>query len=152
MPLLTARSLSAGYRDGPGVRQVLADVDLELPVNKIVGLAGESGCGKSTLALLLAGYRSPGVRVLGGSVTFRDSELTALGPRKLRRWWGRHIAYLPQDTATALNPALRVGAAAGRGYRIALPSASQGSPGGRHRNVSKSWYPGSGAGDAPLSA
>lgn len=41
MPLLTARSLSAGYRDGPGVRQVLADVDLELPVNKIVGLAGE---------------------------------------------------------------------------------------------------------------
>jgi peptide/nickel transport system ATP-binding protein len=109
MPLLTARSLSAGYRDGPGVRQVLADVDLELPVNKIVGLAGESGCGKSTLALLLAGYRSPGVRVLGGSVTFRDSELTALGPRKLRRWWGRHIAYLPQDTATALNPALRVG-------------------------------------------
>jgi peptide/nickel transport system ATP-binding protein len=107
--LLSARALSAGYRDGAGTRQILADVDLDLPENRIVGLAGESGCGKSTLALAMAGYRPPGMRLLGGSVTFRGETITGLSARQLRRYWGRHIAYLPQDTATALNPALRVG-------------------------------------------
>src|SRR6202041_2517170 len=101
---LSARGLSAGYRDGSGVRQILADVDLDLPENRIVGLAGESGCGKSTLALAMAGDRPP-----GGDVTFRGETITGLSARQLRRYWGRHIAYLPQDTATALNPALRVG-------------------------------------------
>jgi peptide/nickel transport system ATP-binding protein len=107
--LLSARGLSAGYRDGASTRQILADVDLDLPENRIVGLAGESGCGKSTLALAMAGYRPPGLRLLGGSVTFRGQTITGLSARQLRRYWGRHIAYLPQDTATALNPALRVG-------------------------------------------
>ena len=107
--LLSARGLSAGYRDGAVTRQVLAGVDLDLPENRIVGLAGESGCGKSTLALAMAGYRPPGLRLLGGSVTFRGQTITGLSARQLRRYWGRHIAYLPQDTATALNPALRVG-------------------------------------------
>ena len=107
--LLSARGLSAGYRDGAGTRQILADVDLDLPENRIIGLAGESGCGKSTLALAMAGYRPPGLRLLGGSVTFRGQDISGLSARQLRRFWGRHIAYLPQDTATALNPALRVG-------------------------------------------
>jgi peptide/nickel transport system ATP-binding protein len=107
--LLSARGLSAGYRDGAGTRQILAGVDLDLPENRIIGLAGESGCGKSTLALAMAGYRPPGLRLLGGSVTFRGEAIDGLSARQLRRYWGRHIAYLPQDTATALNPALRVG-------------------------------------------
>ena len=107
--LLSARGLSAGYRDGAGTRQVLAGVDLDLPENRIIGLAGESGCGKSTLALAMAGYRPPGLRLLGGSVTFRGERIDGLSARQLRRYWGRHIAYLPQDTATALNPALRIG-------------------------------------------
>jgi oligopeptide/dipeptide ABC transporter ATP-binding protein len=107
--LLSARGLSAGYRDGAGTRPILADVDLDLPENRIIGLAGESGCGKSTLALAMAGYRPPGLRLLGGSVTFRGERIDGLSARRLRRYWGRHLAYLPQDTATALNPALRVG-------------------------------------------
>jgi peptide/nickel transport system ATP-binding protein len=107
--LLSARGLSAGYRDGAGTRQILSGVDLDLPENRIIGLAGESGCGKSTLALAMAGYRPPGLRLLGGSVTFRGAAIDGLSARQLRRYWGRHIAYLPQDTATALNPALRVG-------------------------------------------
>jgi peptide/nickel transport system ATP-binding protein len=107
--LLSARSVSVGYRDGPGTRQVLADVDLDLPENMIMGLAGESGCGKSTLALVMAGYRPPGLRLLGGSVTYRGTEISNLRPGALRQYWGRRIAYLPQDTSTALNPAMRIG-------------------------------------------
>jgi peptide/nickel transport system ATP-binding protein len=116
--LLSARGLSAGYRDGAGTRQILAGVDLDLPENRIIGLAGESGCGKSTLALAMAGYRPPGLRLLGGSVTFRGEAIDGLSARQLRRYWGRHIAYLPQDTATALNPALRVGRQLAEVFRL----------------------------------
>ena len=107
--LLSARSVSVGYRDGPQTRQVLAEVDLDLPENVIMGLAGESGCGKSTLALVMAGYRPPGLRMLGGDVKYRGTEISSLRPAALRQYWGRRIAYLPQDTSTALNPALRIG-------------------------------------------
>jgi peptide/nickel transport system ATP-binding protein len=74
-----------------------------------MGLAGESGCGKSTLALVMAGYRPPGLRILGGEVRYRGTQISSLRPGALRELWGRRIAYLPQDTSTALNPAMRVG-------------------------------------------
>lgn len=108
-PLLSARALSVGYRDGPENKQVLADIDMDLPANMIMGLAGESGCGKSTLALVLAGYRPPGLRIMAGEVRYRDTPISRLKPGALREYWGRRIAYLPQDTSTALNPAMRVG-------------------------------------------
>jgi peptide/nickel transport system ATP-binding protein len=107
--LLSARSVSVGYHDGGRVKQVLADVDLDLPENMIMGLAGESGCGKSTLALVMAGYRAPGLRMLGGEVRYRGTAISGLRPGALREYWGRRIAYLPQDTSTALNPAIRIG-------------------------------------------
>ncbi|HTX01724.1 MAG TPA: ABC transporter ATP-binding protein [Acidimicrobiales bacterium] len=106
---LIARSLSVGYRTGRSLNQVLLDVDIELKPNRIVGVAGESGCGKSTLALSLAGYRSPGASVLGGSVELDGASLPLASLRQLRRLWGARIAYLAQDSTSALNPALRIG-------------------------------------------
>jgi peptide/nickel transport system ATP-binding protein len=108
-PALVASSLSVGYRVERGVSQVVADVDFALPPNRIIGLAGESGCGKSTLALCLSGYRSTRLVRIGGKVEYKGVELSSLSPRAMRRIWGAEIAYLPQDTSTALNPALRVG-------------------------------------------
>jgi peptide/nickel transport system ATP-binding protein len=106
---LSARELSIGYRVHGGRREVVAGVSLELRRERIMGLAGESGCGKSTLALTLAGYRSPGAEVIAGGVSFEDTELTRAPVRRLRSLWGARIAYMPQDTSSALNPALRVG-------------------------------------------
>ncbi len=42
-------------------------------------------------------------------MTYRGTEISNLRPGALRQYWGRRIAYLPQDTSTALNPAMRVG-------------------------------------------
>jgi oligopeptide/dipeptide ABC transporter ATP-binding protein len=105
---LEAEGLSVGFRHHRGIRRVVGDVSLSLSGNRIVGLAGESGCGKSTLALALAAYRLPGAVLLGGSVTFEGMSLFDTPPDRLRRLWGARIAYLPQDTSTALNPALRI--------------------------------------------
>lgn len=107
--LLAARSLSIGYQGEHGVVQVLSNVDFGLEANRIVGLAGESGSGKSTLALSLAGYRSTRMVRLTGSVEYGGKAISTAPLREMRRIWGAEVAYLPQDTSTALNPALRVG-------------------------------------------
>jgi peptide/nickel transport system ATP-binding protein len=106
---LSVEGLSVGYATGSGLRRVVGDVTLALEQNRIIGLAGESGCGKSTLALTMTGYRSPGAVVMGGIVSFAGIDLLTTGMRQLRRLWGAKLAYLPQDTSTALNPALQIG-------------------------------------------
>jgi peptide/nickel transport system ATP-binding protein len=107
-PVLTTAGLSVGYRSRSALTQVLADVSIELRPGRIVGLAGESGSGKSTLALSLMGYRVSGQEVLAGQVDFEGFDLSQASVKQLRKVWGSRLAYLPQDTATSLNPALTI--------------------------------------------
>jgi peptide/nickel transport system ATP-binding protein len=106
-----ARGIDFAYRSGHSRQslQVLADVSLALRPGAILGLAGESGCGKSSLALALMGFTPRNGVVLAGSVLCHGSELLRRKPAALRQIWGRRVAYLPQDTSTALNPAIRIG-------------------------------------------
>jgi peptide/nickel transport system ATP-binding protein len=106
---LAAEGLSVAYGVGAQSTQVLLDVTVDLRPGVIIGLAGESGSGKSTLALSLMGYRSPGQRVLSGTVTLDGTSITGVSIGRLRELWGTRLAYMPQDTSTALNPALSVG-------------------------------------------
>lgn len=105
---MEARSLSIGYRQGPRLAQVLLDVSLDLVAGRIKGLAGESGSGKSTLALALMGYRPAGQVTLDGHVKFEGGRITGASVKRLQALWGSRLAYLPQDTARSLNPALTI--------------------------------------------
>ncbi|MEV4617592.1 ABC transporter ATP-binding protein [Asanoa sp. NPDC049573] len=105
---LAAEGLSVGYRSRDGLTQVLADVSVRLHAGRILGLAGESGSGKSTLALSLLGYRVAGQETLAGKVAFDGRDLDRASVKDLRKVWGARLAYLPQDTATSLNPALTI--------------------------------------------
>ncbi len=109
MSVLEACGLTVGYRAGERVAVAVSEVSVALEPGRISGLAGESGAGKSTLALALAGYLPPGATVAGGTVLFAGENLLEASPERLRRLWGAEIAYLPQDSSTSLNPALRVG-------------------------------------------
>lgn len=106
---LDVQDLSVTYGDGPGHAVVVHEVSLELRRGEVLGLAGESGCGKSTTALCAIGYVPHGA-VATGRAMFCGTDLLATDRRQLRRVWGRSITYVPQNAATALNPALRVGA------------------------------------------
>lgn len=63
LPILETRQLSAFF----GNKQVLFDIDLQIPKNKVVAIIGPSGCGKTTWIRCINRLHemTPGARVQG---------------------------------------------------------------------------------------
>src|SRR5581483_3109197 len=58
----------------------------------------------------MIGYTPPGSRVTNGhSVLHPETNLLAIPPQRRRALWGSQIAYVAQNAAAALNPALTIG-------------------------------------------
>ncbi|KAF0847264.1 ABC transporter ATP-binding protein/permease [Nocardia caishijiensis] len=80
----------------PNGALVLEDISVHVRSGGSVAVVGASGAGKTTLALAVLGALPP--------------ELTAVGSVGIGRSAGRRtVGYVPQDPATGLNPALRIG-------------------------------------------
>src|SRR5216683_6438798 len=88
---------------------VISDVSFEIAPGEIFGVVGESGSGKTTVGLALLGHARRGLRIAGGSVLLGDRDILTLGEEQLRRLRGSLVSYVPQDPASSLNPALRIG-------------------------------------------
>ncbi len=87
-----------------GAVRAVDGVSFSVAEGETLGLVGESGCGKSTLARSILQLLRP----TSGSVRFRDTELTELGKRELRRM-RREMQMIFQDPYASLNPRKRVG-------------------------------------------
>jgi peptide/nickel transport system ATP-binding protein len=88
---------------------VVDEITFAVGAGEVLGLVGESGSGKTTAALALLGYARRGLRIDGGTVEVDGRDVLTLDEDALAQARGRTIAYVPQDPASALNPALRVG-------------------------------------------
>jgi peptide/nickel transport system ATP-binding protein len=88
---------------------VVSDVSFEIARGEILGVVGESGSGKTTVGLALLGHARRGLVIAGGSVRLGGRDILALGDEQLRRLRGSVVSYVPQDPASSLNPALRIG-------------------------------------------
>jgi peptide/nickel transport system ATP-binding protein len=88
--------------------EVVDEVAFSLAPGEVLGLVGESGSGKTTVGLAILGHCRRGLAIAGGSVEIAGENLLAVGEDRLRAIRGRLVCYVPQDPATALNPALRV--------------------------------------------
>jgi peptide/nickel transport system ATP-binding protein len=110
MALLEVQDLRTQLLTPGGVLTAVNDVSFHIDEGETVTFIGESGCGKSTLASSVLRLLPPGVgRHAGGSVRFRDTELTTLPPRELRALRRGTLALIPQDPMTALNPVATIG-------------------------------------------
>ncbi|MDK8624931.1 ABC transporter ATP-binding protein [Corynebacterium appendicis] len=94
--------------------EILHGVDIDLYRGEIAGLVGESGSGKTTAGLAALGHVRTGLTITDGSVTLysRDDKTTdvlSLSDDDVRDMRGSRVAYIPQDPALSLNPAMRVG-------------------------------------------
>ncbi|MDC7789057.1 ribosome-associated ATPase/putative transporter RbbA [Rhodoplanes sp. TEM] len=84
-----------------GTVDALADVTLDIPAGRMVGVIGPDGVGKSTLLALLAGVR----RIQSGTVTVLDGDMA---DAVHRRTSCARIAYMPQGLGRNLYPTLSV--------------------------------------------
>ncbi|MBF4622463.1 ABC transporter ATP-binding protein [Clavibacter sp. VKM Ac-2542] len=98
----TTDATDADDATAPGAA-LLHGIDLRVAPGEVVGLSGPSGSGKSTLLHALLGHLSPDTRVAAGTVRVHGVDpLTPAGRRLLR---GRVVGHVPQDPASALDPA-----------------------------------------------
>lgn len=109
--VLTVRNLHKSFRKGPETIEVLRGVDLEARRGEGTAIVGASGSGKSTLLHLLGGLEKPDA----GSITYGDSDISAMNDREIARFRNARIGFvfqfhylLPEFTAleNVMVPAL----------------------------------------------
>lgn len=88
---------------------VVTDVSFDIAPGEVLGLVGESGSGKTTVGLSLLGHTRGGLHISGGTVMLGDQNILTMSDADLRRLRGSLVSYVPQDPASSLNPALRIG-------------------------------------------
>jgi peptide/nickel transport system ATP-binding protein len=106
-PLLKVTDLHVHFATPAGVVRANNGVNLEVRAGESLGIMGESGCGKTVLFLSLLHLQQPG-RIVKGQVLLDGRDITALDEHEMERIRGRVIALVPQNQATALNPAYTV--------------------------------------------
>ena len=106
-PLLQVRDLHVHFDTPQGAVRANAGVSLDVCEGQSIGIMGESGCGKTVLFLSILRLQQPG-RIVSGSVSFDGKDITLLAESDVERIRGREIALVPQNHATALNPAYTV--------------------------------------------
>ncbi|HJS27972.1 MAG TPA: ABC transporter ATP-binding protein, partial [Anaerolineales bacterium] len=107
-PVLSVRSLTVSYRVGKGYAPAIREIDLDLLPGEKCGVVGESGSGKTTFALAILGYLPENARVDQGSILLDGKDLIGLNRSELRKFWGKKLAFVPQDSSSSLNPSLRI--------------------------------------------
>jgi peptide/nickel transport system ATP-binding protein len=105
-PVLEVEELRVEVEDR-GV-DIVDGVSFRIAAGEVLGLVGESGSGKSTVGLALLGHTRRGARIAGGQVRVEGRDILSRSPAELRALRGRTVSYVPQDPASALNPALRI--------------------------------------------
>ena len=85
---LVFRKVRFSYPGKEG-KQVLHDIDLEIPAGQKVGLVGETGAGKSSFLDLVMGFHLPNT----GSILYDGHPLSEIGLRQLRS----KVAIMSQD-------------------------------------------------------
>jgi peptide/nickel transport system ATP-binding protein len=88
---------------------VVDEVSFELAAGKTLGLVGESGSGKTTVALALLGYARRGLELTAGIIKVDGVDVLGMNAGEIRELRGSRVAYVPQDPASALHPALKIG-------------------------------------------
>ncbi|WP_129113665.1 ABC transporter ATP-binding protein [Halegenticoccus tardaugens] len=104
MSLLEVNDIEVYYETEDGPVQAVDGVSFELEEGENLGIVGESGCGKTTLAKAIIGILPDTGYVNGGSIKFKDDDLTTLSDPERRRLKWEEISMIAQSAMNSLDP------------------------------------------------
>ncbi|BCU67791.1 dipeptide/oligopeptide/nickel ABC transporter ATP-binding protein [Sulfolobales archaeon HS-7] len=108
-PAISVRGLRVGYISDSGLTTVLRNVTIDIPSNKITGIAGESGSGKSTLASAIMKFINPPMLVESGSIIVDGKyDVLSMDNEQVNEIRGKLISFVPQAAQNSLNPIRKV--------------------------------------------
>lgn len=114
--ILNVNNLRVWFSTKKGPLKAVDGVSFDVRKGEVVGIIGESGSGKTVTALsLLQLVPFPG-RVVGGSITFRGTDLLSLDETEMQNIRGNKISMIFQDPMTSLNPSMTVGRQVAESY------------------------------------
>jgi peptide/nickel transport system ATP-binding protein len=105
--LLQISNLHVHFQTPSGIVKANNGVNLEVHTGNAVGIMGESGCGKTVLFLTLLRLQQPG-KIVMGSIEYNGQDIVRMPEGSMYQIRGRQIGLIPQNQATALNPAYTV--------------------------------------------
>jgi peptide/nickel transport system ATP-binding protein len=108
--LLEVSDLSVEYATERAAVRAVDHVSLNVAPGEFLGIVGESGCGKSTLLFAIAQLLSPPGAVVGGTVTFRGTDMVRLTDAELQNMRWHDYSVVMQSAMNALNPMKSIGA------------------------------------------
>lgn len=73
--MLELKNISFGVDDEDGAKEIIRDISLTIPENKMIVVTGPNGGGKSTLARIIAGIEKP----TSGRIYFDGKDITDAG-------------------------------------------------------------------------
>lgn len=88
---------------------LLKSISVRIDKGEAHGLVGESGAGKSMIGKAVLGTLPIAAKIKSGKIILDGRDLQQLTAKERRKKVGSHIALIPQDPLTALNPVRRVG-------------------------------------------
>jgi oligopeptide/dipeptide ABC transporter ATP-binding protein len=106
-PLLHASSMAIEIAD----RELVSNINLEVGRGQSLGIVGETSSGKSLTCRAFAGsLTSIGGRISHGNLSIAGTDVTSPGAHGRAGMYGRRVSLVPQNSLSALNPLMRIGA------------------------------------------
>ena len=106
--LLEVEGLNITAPTHGGTKALVRDLSFRVEAGTALGVVGESGSGKTLSMLALVGLLPAGLKASARRACFAGQELLALSPAELQQVRGRGIAFVFQDSLSALNPVLSI--------------------------------------------
>ena len=103
--LLQVDNLKVSFDTYAGEVKAVRGVSFHLDGGETLAIVGESGCGKSvTVQTIMRLNPEPPAAIRGGSILYKEEELTTKTDKQMRSYRGKEFAMIFQDAMTSLNP------------------------------------------------